>query len=66
MTQMLAWMEGLPETGGLFFLGISLLLTGTLLRNGLRAYNRMVAKKNMPELNATRADARLQVTQLSS
>ena len=66
MTQMLAWMEGLPEAGALFFLGISLLFTGTLLRNGLRAYNRMAAKKNVPELSGTRSDAGLQVTQPSS
>jgi hypothetical protein len=61
MTQILAWIEGLPEAGILFFFGASLLFSGALIRVGLQTYNRIAKKDRAPG-----SEAGLQVTQPSS
>jgi ABC-type enterochelin transport system permease subunit len=66
MTQMIALIEGLPEAMSLLLLGTSLLVAGLLLRKALRAYERVVARREVPALQGTRAEAGLQVAQVSS
>jgi len=58
MMQVLALIEGLPEAVSLFFLGACLVASGMLIRKAVRAYERTVARKDVPGLKANGVEAR--------
>ena len=58
MWEMLVSIEKLPEVPTLFMLGAALLIFGVLVRKAVGVYERVIARKDVPELKGSRAEAR--------